>query len=103
MRAPEKVDCARKKVRSNATLEFIANCAREPDTAALVSRFQNLIRTFGFDVSSGGSWVGVGRNRRYRFFFNDWPADWLKYYDEQGYFYRDFVVAESRRRMRPFL
>ena len=47
--------------------------------------------------------AGVGRERQYRFFFNNWPPEWRAYYAAQDYFPRDFIVAESRVRMRPFL
>ena len=90
-------------MRSEACLAFVARCETETDVPALVAEFLRLIRTFGFNACAGGSWAGVGKARQYRFYFNDWPEDWLRFYNEQGFFHRDFIVAESRRRMRPFL
>jgi DNA-binding CsgD family transcriptional regulator len=89
--------------RTDELLAFIGRAADEPDVAVLIDEFRGVIRLFGFDCSSGGNWVGLGKQRHYRFFFNDWPRDWLDYYNEHGFFQRDFIVAESRRRMAPFL
>lgn len=88
--------------RIDEILAFIARAADDADVPALIEEFRRVIRLFGFDVSSGGNWVGLGKQRHYRFFFNDWPQDWLDYYNERGFFQRDFIVAESRRRMAPF-
>jgi LuxR family quorum sensing-dependent transcriptional regulator len=88
--------------RTDDILAFVAHAASEPDVPALIDEFRRVIRSFGIDVSSGGNWVGIGKERHYRFFFNDWPKDWLDYYNEHGFFQRDFIVAESRRRMAPF-
>ncbi|MEJ0013288.1 MAG: LuxR family transcriptional regulator [Bauldia sp.] len=88
--------------RTNEILAFIARAADDSDVPALIEDFRRVIRLFGFDCSSGGNWVGLGKQRHYRFFFNDWPQDWLDYYNEHGFFQRDFIVAESRRRMAPF-
>ncbi|HVY20924.1 MAG TPA: LuxR family transcriptional regulator [Bauldia sp.] len=88
--------------RTDELLAFIARAADDPDVPALIEEFRRVIRLFGFDCSSGGNWVGLGKHRHYRFFFNDWPQDWLDYYTEHGFFQRDFIVAESRRRMAPF-
>ena len=90
-------------MRSEACLAFVARCESGTDVPALVAEFLRLIRTFGFNACAGGSWAGVGKARQYRFYFNGWPEDWLRFYNEQGFFHRDFIVAESRRRMRPFL
>jgi len=72
--------------RTDKILAYIGRAAEEPDVPALIADFQRTIRLFGFDVSSGGNWVGVRSQRHYRFFFNDWPRRWLDYYNEHGYF-----------------
>jgi DNA-binding CsgD family transcriptional regulator len=87
----------------NRALDLIAHSADEKDVDALVAEFRSVIRDFGFDCSAAGAWVGVGKARRHRFFFNDWPQDWLDFYNAHGYFQRDFIVEESIRRSRPFL
>ncbi len=89
--------------RIDEILAFIARAGDDPDVPALIRDFMRVIALFGFDVAAGGNWVGVGDERQYRFFFNSWPADWRAYYDEHGFFQRDFIVAELRRRMAPFI
>ena len=84
-------------------MEFVARCASAGEIAGLIDEFQELICDFGLDCCAGGCWAGVGRERQYRFFFNNWPPEWRAYYAAQDYFPRDFIVAESRVRMRPFL
>lgn len=84
-------------------MDFVGRCEREADASTLIAEFESLIRRFGFDVTAGGSWTGVGKDRRYRFFFNNWPADWQRYYAEHNFFERDFIVEASRHAIRPFL
>ena len=80
-----------------AALSLTARCGGSEDVATLIADFQNLIRGFGFDVTAAGSWAGVGKERHYRFFFNNWPDDWQEYYRLQGFFERDFIVEASRQ------
>jgi hypothetical protein len=89
--------------RLSAGKAFVARCATEPSVPALIADYQDLVRDFGFDIVAGGCWVGIGKERRHRFFFNNWPHDWLEFYNSQGFFQKDFFVEESRRRIRPFL
>ena len=89
--------------RIDDVLAFIGRAADEPDVPALIQDFLRVIAIFGFDVAAGGNWVSTGKESHYRFFFNSWPQDWLDYYNEHGFFQRDFIVGESRRRMAPFL
>lgn len=89
--------------RNDDLLAFIARCGEEPEIGVLVDAFRAVIRAHGFDVCAGGNWTGVGNGRHYRFYFNDWPKDWLDYYAAHGFFHRDFIVGEARRRMTPFL
>ena len=37
-----------------------------------------------------------------RFFFVDWPQDWLEFYQANGFVAHDVLPIESRRRVRPF-
>jgi DNA-binding CsgD family transcriptional regulator len=87
---------------SDALVAFIAGCQAEPDIQLLLARWPKLVRLLGFDVSALGSWTGGAKDRPHRFYYNDWPQAWLDEYTARGFFYRDFVVEESRRRMRPF-
>ena len=83
-------------------LEFIELCAGTSGVATLIDEFRSRIRAFGFSYSACGAWAGVGKHRVYRFFFNDWPADWIELYNQQNFFADDPYVVEARRRMTPF-
>lgn len=48
-------------------IEFIERCA-VATAAASVDDFNATIKRIGFDVAACGAWVGVGANRRSRFF-----------------------------------
>ena len=89
--------------RVEQALALIARCEGGEAVPPLIDGFQNLVRLFGFDVTAGGCWAGVGKERQYRFFFNNWPDDWNRYYAENRFFERDFIVEASRQNIRPFL
>src|SRR5215469_7779895 len=57
--------------------QFIERCARDSDATSRVEDFRATMRQMGFHGWACGAWAGVGKNRRHRFFFVDWPADWL--------------------------
>lgn len=90
-------------MRERAGLDFLDYCAIEPDVAKVIDRFLEAIKVFGFDVSAGGAWAGAGAARKHRFYFNNWPQDWLDFYMERGFFQNDPMALESQRRMTPFL
>jgi DNA-binding CsgD family transcriptional regulator len=90
-------------VRAAVGLECAARCAAGDDLPTLIADFQRTIRSFGFAASSCGAWVGLGNARTHRFFFLDWPPDWIALYQTRGMFARDPIVSEARRRMAPFL
>ena len=90
-------------MRSAVGLECAARCAAGDDLPTLIADFQHTIRRFGFVASSCGAWVGLGNARTHRFFFLDWPPDWIALYQTRGLFARDPIVSEARRRMAPFL
>jgi len=69
----------------------------------VIERFLRTIKLFGFEVSAGGGWVGVGASRVHRFYFNNWPKDWFDFYLASGFFDNDPMIIETRRRMTPFL
>jgi LuxR family quorum sensing-dependent transcriptional regulator len=83
-------------------LAFIERCATERDIRALVAEFQARIRDFGFTHAVCGGWVGLAKSRIYRFFFNEWPQDWLDLYMKRGFMPDDPFVLEVRRRMTPY-
>jgi DNA-binding CsgD family transcriptional regulator len=83
-------------------LKFIERCSTASAEAA-ASDFLATIRQYGFAAAACGAWTGIGKNRRHRFFFVDWPADWLEFYNKGGWFEHDLLPAEARRRIAPFL
>ena len=88
---------------AEAATEFVERCAGGEDVSVLIDAFQSQIGDFGFEVSVCGAWAGVGNNRSYRFYFNFWPQDWLDIYERNEFVEDDPLVAETRRRMKPFL
>ncbi|HEV3373562.1 MAG TPA: LuxR family transcriptional regulator [Xanthobacteraceae bacterium] len=90
-------------MRAAIGLECAARCAAGDDLPALIADFQETIRTFGFAASSCGAWIGLGHARTHRFFFRNWPPDWIALYESGRMFARDPIVSEARRRMVPFL
>jgi DNA-binding CsgD family transcriptional regulator len=83
-------------------LKFVARCAAAK-AAAAADDFLVTIRQCGFAAAACGAWTGIGKNRRHRFFFVDWPADWLEFYNKGGWFEHDLLPTEARRRIAPFL
>lgn len=82
-------------------LAFIERSAAQTADAA-VDDFLATMRRMGFAGSACGGWVGVGKNRRHRFFFVDWPQDWLDFYNNGRWFEHDRMVIEARRRIAPY-
>lgn len=87
---------------SELGLQFIERCAVS-DAAASAADFLATIRRMGFASSACGAWTGIGKHRRHRFFFVDWPADWLEFYNQNGWFEHDLLPIEARRRIASFL
>ncbi|HLH88179.1 MAG TPA: autoinducer binding domain-containing protein [Xanthobacteraceae bacterium] len=67
--------------------------------AECAEHFRAIIRQIGFAACACGAWAGVGRTRRHRFFFVDWPPDWLEFYERGGFFHHDMLAIEARRRV----
>jgi LuxR family quorum sensing-dependent transcriptional regulator len=82
---------------------FVERCVEPIALPHLIDEFRELARGFGFPHTVCGAWAGLGKQRVYRFFFNDWPADWLQLYNERDFFPDDPFVMEARRSMVPFL
>lgn len=90
------------KLRADEALAFVSRCAERTDLAVSIADFRRTIALFGFSVSACGGWVGIGKQRASRFYFIDWPQDWLDLYTANSYFAHDFVAAEARVRLQPF-
>ncbi|HTV70557.1 MAG TPA: LuxR family transcriptional regulator [Rhizobiaceae bacterium] len=88
--------------RAPIILDFLARNAETADVPALITDFQETVRKLGIAVSAAGATAGIGSERINRFFFNDWPQDWVELYMERGFIDRDPVPIEARRRIQPF-
>ncbi|MFZ3225102.1 MAG: autoinducer binding domain-containing protein [Xanthobacteraceae bacterium] len=82
-------------------MQFVERCAGS-DAATAAADFLETIRRMGFSCAACGAWAGIGRHRQNRFFFVDWPADWLDFYQNNGFVEHDILPIEARRRVRPF-
>jgi DNA-binding CsgD family transcriptional regulator len=82
-------------------LKFVERCASQ--TAAVAADdFVNTVRLLGFSAGACGAWTGVGRGRKSRFFFLDWPESWLDFYQKNQFFQHDLLPIEARRRTSSF-
>ena len=86
-------------MRFERALTFLDNCTSVADLSALVEDFHHTIDAFGFTSCASGAWIGVGKARSHRFFFNSWPQAWLDIYNQQNFFHDDPFVQESQRSM----
>jgi LuxR family quorum sensing-dependent transcriptional regulator len=82
-------------------MEFVERCSTVTAEEA-TQDFLDRIRQFGFTGAACGAWAGVGRNRKVRFFFVDWPQDWLEFYERNRAAEHDVLLIEARRRVTPF-
>ena len=69
---------------------------------ATVEDFRTTIRRMGFSGGACGAWAGVGKHRKVRFFFLDWPQEWIDIYNSNGFVEHDFMPMEARRRISGF-
>ncbi len=83
-------------------LAFVDRCAAQT-AAESAEDFLATAKRMGFAGCACGAWAGVGKNRRHRFFFVDWPQDWLDFYNLGGWFEHDRVAREARTRTAPYL
>jgi LuxR family quorum sensing-dependent transcriptional regulator len=90
-------------MRFERALTFLDNCTSATDLSALVADFHRTIDAFGFTSCACGAWIGVGKARSHRFFFNSWPQAWIDIYNQQGFFPDDPFVQESQRTMESYL
>jgi LuxR family quorum sensing-dependent transcriptional regulator len=87
---------------ARVAFDFLRRCETEEDTAQVVDAFRVAIALFGFTSSAGGGWIGEGQGRLQRFYFNDWPAEWLEIHRRTADFNHDPIVIEAARVMNPF-
>jgi DNA-binding CsgD family transcriptional regulator len=82
-------------------LKFIERCSTCAAKAS-ADDFLATIRQMGFAAGACGAWTGIGRNRKTRFFFVDWPQDWIEFYETNQFVEHDLLPIEARRRVSPF-
>jgi DNA-binding CsgD family transcriptional regulator len=90
-------------MRFDRALTFLDNCTRGTDLALLIDEFHETIRAYGFTSCACGAWIGIGKSRTHRFFFNSWPPGWIEIYNREEFFRDDPFVQESHRRMESYL
>ena len=86
---------------AETALEFIERSSKL-DAAASVDDFRVTIRRLGFAGGACGAWAGIGQNRKVRFFFLDWPKEWIDIYESNRFAAHDFLPMEARRRVGAF-
>lgn len=79
--------------------DAIGQCQSIEDVARLL---REAIAPFGFTACAAGAFLPADRGPEPRFFFQDWPQDWLALYMERNFVAVDYGVAEARRRLEPF-
>ena len=72
------------------------------EIAASVEDFRATVRRMGFAGGACGAWAGVGKHRKVRFFFLDWPQQWIEIYQSNNFVEHDFMPMEARRRISAF-
>jgi DNA-binding CsgD family transcriptional regulator len=82
-------------------LKFVERCSTH-SAAASADDFLATIRRMGFAAGACGAWAGIGRNRKVRFFFVDWPQDWIEFYETNRFVEHDVLPIEARRRIGHF-
>jgi DNA-binding CsgD family transcriptional regulator len=90
-------------MRVQQALSFLDSCTTTEALPSLIDEFHHTIAAFGFTSCACGAWVGVGKARTHRFFFNSWPAAWVEIYNKGSFFPDDPFVQESQRRMESYL
>jgi DNA-binding CsgD family transcriptional regulator len=64
--------------------------------------FGELIAPWGFVAAACGESRETPEGRKWDFFFNTWPAEWLRQYKENDYVRHDLVPVMARVSTRPF-
>jgi DNA-binding CsgD family transcriptional regulator len=80
-------------------IEKLPHCACSHEVGVL---FGDLIAPFGFVAAACGESRETPEGRMWEFFFNTWPAEWLRQYRERDYVRHDLVPVMARVSARPF-
>jgi DNA-binding CsgD family transcriptional regulator len=80
-------------------IERLPHCACSHEVGVL---FGDFIAPFGFVAAACGESREIPEGRIWEFFFNTWPAEWLRQYREKDYVRHDLVPVMARVSARPF-
>ena len=84
-------------------IQFLKLCEENGDLTTAISDFREIIERRGFRATAIGAWIGEGKNRLHRFYFNDWPDELCKLHHGDEDCIHDPIVIEASRTIRPFL
>lgn len=80
-------------------INSLSNCNSSQEVGVAFSGF---IRRFGFLAAACGESREAPETRTWEFFFNTWPAEWLRQYQSNDYVRHDLVPVMARISARPF-
>jgi DNA-binding CsgD family transcriptional regulator len=64
--------------------------------------FGDFVTPYGFVATACGESRDTPEGRRWEFFFNTWPAEWLRQYQENDYVRHDLLPIVARLSAQPF-
>jgi len=80
-------------------IERLSSCKSSQQVGAAFAEF---ITPHGFAAAACGESRETPEGRSWEFFFNTWPAEWLRQYQENDYVRHDLVPTIARISTRPF-
>ena len=80
-------------------LEQLPNCTSSEEVGLTFSAF---VRGFGFKAAACGESKEFPDGRRWKFFFNTWPQEWLLHYQQNDYVRHDWLPMMARVTWRPY-
>ena len=64
--------------------------------------FSNFVKPFGYMAAACGESREILDGRSWEFFFNTWPAQWLREYQQKDYVRHDLIPTIARISIQPF-
>ena len=80
-------------------IESLPNCKCSHEVGVAFGKF---MAPFGFIAGACGESREAPEGRKWEFFFNTWPAEWLRQYRDNDYVRHDLIPAMARVSIRPF-
>ena len=81
---------------------FFADLQNCQTLEAVGDLFAQAIAPHGFTACACGAFMPAERGPETHFYFQKWPLEWIKLYQERNFVAADYSVAEARRRIAPF-